>query len=355
MRAEGVERIAIVSRRAGQISGASFNSRAASTSTIATTWTRCSAQLREVKGVSVLIYDQTCAAEKRRRRKRGTYPDPDKRVIINELVCEGCGDCGVQSNCVSVQPVETEFGRKRKIDQSSCNKDFSCVNGFCPSFVTVHGAKIRKAEGIAGAGDPLHGVAEPVPFPIDNGWSAIIDGVGGTGVVTIGAVLGMAAHLEGKGCGMIDMAGLAQKGGAVFSHVRIARSPDEIHAIRVSAGKADLVLGCDLVVSGAKKVLAAVRQNHTIFVANTAEIMPGDFARSADFSLPVERLKKAIREAAGDERAHFFDATRTAARCSAIRSAPTCSCWASRSSMAGCRSLRKRSRRRSSSTGRRLR
>ena len=155
-------------------------------------------------------------------------------------------------------------------------------------------------------------MTEPAPFPIDNGWSAIIDGVGGTGVVTIGAMLGMAAHLEGKGCGMIDMAGLAQKGGAVFSHVRIARSPDEIHAIRVSAGKADLVLGCDLVVSGAKKVLAAVRQGHTIFVANTAEIMPGDFARSADFSLPVERLKKAIREAAGDERAHFFDATRTA-------------------------------------------
>jgi indolepyruvate ferredoxin oxidoreductase len=179
--------------------------------------------------------------------------------------------------------------------------------------VTVHGAKMRKAEGIAGASDPLHGVSEPVPFPIDNGWSAIIDGVGGTGVVTIGAVLGMAAHLEGRGCGMIDMAGLAQKGGAVFSHLRIARSPDDIHAIRVSAGKADLVLGCDLVVSGAKKVLAAVRQNHTIFVANTAEIMPGDFARSADFSLPVERLKKAIREAAGDERAHFVDATRTAA------------------------------------------
>ena len=146
-----------------------------------------------------------------------------------------------------------------------------------------------------------------------DGWSAIIDGVGGTGVVTIGAMLGMAAHLEGKGCGMIDMAGLAQKGGAVFSHVRIASTPEDIHAIRVSAGKADLVLGCDLVVSGAKKVLAAVREGHTIFVANTAEIMPGDFARSADFSLPVERLKKAIREAAGDDKAHFFDATRTAA------------------------------------------
>ncbi|RUW25249.1 DUF6537 domain-containing protein, partial [Mesorhizobium sp. M4B.F.Ca.ET.013.02.1.1] len=191
--------------------------------------------------------------------------------------------------------------------------DFSCVNGFCPSFVTVHGAKIRKAEGIAGRTDPLHGVPAPAEFPLGaQGWAGIIDGVGGTGVVTIGAVLGMAAHLEDKGCGMIDMAGLAQKGGSVFTHVRIARTPDEIHAIRVSAGKADLVLGCDLVVSGAQKVLAAVREGHTIFLANTAEIMPGEFTRSADFSLPVERLKKAIRTAAGDGKAHFFDATRTA-------------------------------------------
>ena len=269
-------------------------------------------ELREVKGVSVLLYDQTCAAEKRRRRKRGTFPDPDKRVIINELVCEGCGDCGVQSNCVSIQPLETEFGRKRTIDQSSCNKDFSCLNGFCPSFVTVHGAKLRKSEGAAAVSDPLEGVPEPKLFPLDQGWGSIIDGVGGTGVVTIGAILGMAAHIEGKGCGMIDMAGLAQKGGAVFSHVRIANTPEEIHAIRVSAGKADLILGCDLVVSGAKKVLAAVREGHTIFVANTAEIMPGDFARSSDFSLPIERLKKAIRSAAGEEKAYFVDATHTA-------------------------------------------
>jgi indolepyruvate ferredoxin oxidoreductase len=233
-------------------------------------------------------------------------------VIINELVCEGCGDCGVQSNCVSIQPVETEFGRKRRIDQSSCNKDFSCVNGFCPSFVTVHGAKLRKAEGVAAKADPLAGVPVPPQAPLADGWSCIVDGVGGTGVVTIGAILGMAAHLEGKGAGMIDMAGLAQKGGAVFSHIRIAPSPDEIHAIRVSAGKADLILGCDLVVSGNKKVLAAARLGRTLFVANTAETMPGDFARSADFSLPVERLKKAIRGAAGEENAHFVDATRSA-------------------------------------------
>ncbi|NGO52852.1 indolepyruvate ferredoxin oxidoreductase family protein [Mesorhizobium camelthorni] len=313
VRAEGVERIAVVTDEPGKYAAAGIVFPAGSTIHHRDELDLVQRRLREVKGVSVLLYDQTCAAEKRRRRKRGTFPDPDKRVIINELVCEGCGDCGVQSNCVSIQPVETEFGRKRRIDQSSCNKDFSCVNGFCPSFVTVHGAKVRKAEGMAGKSDPLEGVPEPEQFALDrDGWSSIIDGVGGTGVVTIGAVLGMAAHLEGKGCGMIDMAGLAQKGGAVFSHVRIARTPEDIHAIRVSAGKADLVLGCDLVVSGNKKVLAAVREGHTIFVANTAEIMPGDFARSADFSLPVERLKKAIREAAGEHKAHFFDATRTA-------------------------------------------
>jgi indolepyruvate ferredoxin oxidoreductase len=312
VRAEGVDRIAIVTDEPVKYAGK------AEFPTGATIHHRddldaVQRELRDIKGVSVLLYDQTCAAEKRRRRKRGTFPDPDKRVIINELVCEGCGDCGVKSNCVSVQPVETEFGRKRRIDQSSCNKDFSCVNGFCPSFVTVHGAKLKKAEGIAGSSDPLAGVPEPQLFTLgEGGWSCIVDGIGGTGVVTIGAILGMAAHLEGKGCGMIDMAGLAQKGGAVFSHIRIAPTPEDINAIRVSAGKADLILGCDLVVSGAKKVLASAREGRTIFVANTAEVMPGDFTRSTDFSLPTERLKRAIRQAVGDERAHFFDATKTA-------------------------------------------
>ncbi|MFN3548892.1 MAG: indolepyruvate ferredoxin oxidoreductase family protein, partial [Mesorhizobium sp.] len=310
VRAEGVERIAIVTDEPEKYdalpvpAGATVHHR--------DDLDAVQRELREIKGVSVLLYDQTCAAEKRRRRKRGTFPDPDRRVIINELVCEGCGDCGVQSNCVSVQPVETEFGRKRRIDQSSCNKDFSCLKGFCPSFVTVHGGRIRWAAGAAGAADPLEGVPAARVADAGKGWAAIIDGIGGTGVVTIGAVLGMAAHLEGKGCGLIDMAGLAQKGGAVYSHVRVAATPDDIHAIRVSAGKADLVLGCDLVVSGSKKVLGAVRENHTIFVTNTAEVMPGDFARQADFSLPTERLRKAIRSAAGERNAHFFDATRTA-------------------------------------------
>ncbi len=269
-------------------------------------------QLANIPGVTVLIFDQTCAAEKRRRRKRGAYPDPDKRVIINELVCEGCGDCGVQSNCVSVQPVDTEFGRKRTIDQSSCNKDFSCVEGFCPSFVTVHGAKIKKAGGVSLPAATAPGVAD-IPEPTqrtigEHPYEILVTGVGGTGVVTIGAIIGMAAHLEGKGCGLIDMNGLAQKGGAVFCHVKLARAPEDIHAIRVAAGEADLVLGCDLVVSGTKKVLAAVKRDQTGVVVNTAEVYPGDFTRDADFRLPVARIRENIVDAAG-EGASFVDAS----------------------------------------------
>jgi indolepyruvate ferredoxin oxidoreductase len=268
-------------------------------------------ELAKIPGVTVLIYDQTCAAEKRRRRKRGRFPDPDERVIINELVCEGCGDCGVKSNCVSVQPLETEWGRKRTIDQSSCNKDFSCVKGFCPSFVTVHGAKLKQGTGIAGA----HALA-PLPEPklpaITKTHDIIVTGVGGTGIVTIGGILGMAAHLEGKGVGILDMAGLAQKGGAVYSHIRIAERPEDIHAIRIAAGGADLVLGGDIVVAGNKKVLAAVKHGTTEMVINVAEVLPGDFTRNADFSLPTERLKRAILTDAGAEKTHFIDATRAA-------------------------------------------
>ena len=254
--------------------------------------------LAHVPGCTILIYDQTCAAEKRRRRKRGTFPDPEKRVIVNELVCEGCGDCGVKSNCVSVQPLETEWGRKRTIDQSSCNKDFSCVKGFCPSFVTVHGAQLKKGKGVA----QDHEV-KPLPEPelprIDHTYNIIVTGVGGTGIVTIGGILGMAAHLEGKATGVIDMAGLAQKGGAVYSHMRIAERPEDIHAIRVAAGGADLVLGGDIVVAGNKKVLAAVKSGRTAMIINTSEFMPGDFTRNADFSLPTERLRRAISTCGG--------------------------------------------------------
>jgi len=267
--------------------------------------------LAEIPGVTALIYDQTCAAEKRRRRKRHTFPDPEKRVIINDLVCEGCGDCGVQSNCVSVQPLETEWGRKRTIDQSSCNKDFSCLKGFCPSFVTVHGATLKKGVGVA-ADHALPQLADPKLPAIAQTYNIVVTGVGGTGIVTIGGILGMAAHLEGKGVGVLDMAGLAQKGGAVFSYIRFAEDPQDIHAIRVAAGRADLVLGGDIVVSGTRKVLATVTHGATEMVINTAEILPGEFTRNADFSLPVERLKRTIVTDAGREKTHFIDATRIA-------------------------------------------
>ena len=311
VRAEGVQRIAVISDEPDKYgpeytwpAGVSFHHRSE--------LMPVQLELAAIDGVTVVIYDQTCAAEKRRRRKRGTYPDPDKRVLINELVCEGCGDCGKASNCVSVQAVETEFGRKRKIDQSSCNKDFSCLDGFCPSFVTVSGAKPRRIAGSA------KGLARPrlpdpaVPDLDKAAWACIVTGVGGTGVVTIGAILGMAAHLEGRGCGMIDMAGLAQKGGAVYSHIRLAKHPEDIHAIRVSAGMADLILGCDLVVSGSKKVLASVKPNQTTFVVNTAEVLPGDFTRNPDYSLPAERLRRGIASAAGKDHAYFLDASKIA-------------------------------------------
>src|SRR5437763_3941821 len=268
-------------------------------------------ELAAIPGVTVLIYDQTCAAEKRRRRKRGRFPDPEERVIINELVCEGCGDCGVKSNCVSVQPLETEWGRKRTIDQSSCNKGLSCVKGFCPSFVSVHGAKLKHGTGIAAA-HVLAPLPEPTLPAIAKTYNIIVTGVGGTGIVTIGGILGMAAHLDGKGVGIIDMAGLAQKGGAVFSHIRIAERSEDIHAIRIAAVGADLVLGGDIVVAGNKKVLAAVKHGTTEMVINLAEVLPGDFTRNADFSLPTERLKRAILADAGAEKTHFIDATRAA-------------------------------------------
>ncbi len=268
-------------------------------------------ELREIKGLSVLIYDQTCAAEKRRRRKRGLYPDPDKRIVINSLVCEGCGDCGVKSNCVAVQPLETEFGRKRTIDQSSCNKDYSCLEGFCPSFVTVHGGEPRKGRALSA--DRMPAVPEPVLPKLDRAQAIVITGVGGTGVVTISALIGMAAHLDGLGVGIIDMAGLAQKGGAVTAHMRIAPTPADIHAIRVAPEEADTVLACDIVVAGSKGVLSAIRPGESQVFVNRHETYPGDFARDADFSLPTRQLARAIEERAGAGRAHIIEAQRLAA------------------------------------------
>nr|WP_175581720.1 indolepyruvate ferredoxin oxidoreductase family protein [Pseudooceanicola sp. HF7] len=243
----------------------------------------------EIEGVSAIIYVQTCAAEKRRRRKRGTFPDPDKRVFINTDVCEGCGDCGVQSNCVSIVPQETELGRKRAIDQSSCNKDFSCLKGFCPSFVTLEGAEIRKERPETKAID-LPDMPEPAIAPIEGTHNMIITGVGGTGVVTIGAVLAQAAQIDGKGAGMMEMAGLAQKGGAVHIHLRLAETPGDITAIRVANGEADAVIGGDLVVTAGGKTLGLTRPGRAGAVVNSHEIITGDFTRDTEFSLPADRL-----------------------------------------------------------------
>jgi indolepyruvate ferredoxin oxidoreductase len=269
------------------------------------------AGLAEIPGVTVLIYDQTCAAEKRRRRKRKAFPDPDKRVLINELVCEGCGDCGVQSNCVAVQPLETEWGRKREIDQSSCNKDYSCLKGFCPALVTVHGAQPKRGSPATLPQD-LPALPEPALPRIEQTYGVIVTGIGGTGVVTVGAIIGMAANLDGKACGIVDMAGLAQKGGAVLSYIRVAEKPEDIHAIRVPARGADLVLGGDVVVAASKKVLGAMKPGATKVIVNTHEMLPGAFTRNADYSLPTERIKRSLVEAAGREQVRFVDATRLA-------------------------------------------
>jgi indolepyruvate ferredoxin oxidoreductase len=269
------------------------------------------AGLAEIEGVTVLIYDQTCAAEKRRRRKRKAFPDPDKRVLINELVCEGCGDCGVQSNCVAVQPLETEWGRKREIDQSSCNKDYSCLKGFCPALVTVHGAQPKRGSPATLPQD-LPALPEPALPRIEQTYGIIVTGIGGTGVVTVGAIIGMAANLDGKACGVVDMAGLAQKGGAVLSYIRVAEKAEDIHAIRVPARGADLVLGGDVVVAASKKVLGAMKPGATKVVINTHEMLPGAFTRNANYSLPTERIKRALVEAAGREQVRFIDATRLA-------------------------------------------
>ena len=248
-------------------------------------------RMRDVKGVTAIIYIQTCAAEKRRRRKRGTFPDIDKRVFINTDICEGCGDCGVQSNCVSIVPVETELGRKRAIDQSSCNKDLSCLKGFCPSFVTVEGGKIRKAATVEI--DTGH-LPEPALPEIDLTHNVVITGVGGTGVVTIGAVLAMAAHLDGKGAGMMEMAGLAQKGGAVHIHCRLAKKPSDISAIRVAIGECDTLIGGDLVVSAGAKTMALMATGKTRGVVNSHEIMTGDFTRDTEFRIPGDRLQLSL-------------------------------------------------------------
>ncbi|QUJ77862.1 indolepyruvate ferredoxin oxidoreductase family protein [Sulfitobacter albidus] len=262
-------------------------------------------RMAKTTGVSAIVYIQTCAAEKRRRRKRGTFPDIDKRVFINTDVCEGCGDCGVQSNCVSIVPKETELGRKRAIDQSSCNKDFSCVKGFCPSFVTLEGAKVRKE---ATTEVKIPDLPDPALPAIKGTYNVVITGVGGTGVVTIGAVLAQAAQIDGKGAGMMEMAGLAQKGGAVSIHCRLGERPEDISAIRVATGECDALIGGDLVVSGGNKTLGLTSAGRTGAVVNSHQIITGDFTRDTEFQMPYDQLELSLQARLKD-RVVLFDAS----------------------------------------------
>ncbi len=266
--------------------------------------------IRQIKGVTAIVYAQTCAAEKRRRRKKGKFPDPSQRVFINSDICEGCGDCGVQSNCVAVLPLETPFGRKREIDQSACNKDFSCLKGFCPSFVTVEGGVPRKAEGKALALPPL---PNPILPTITRTHNLVLTGIGGTGVVTIGAILAMAAYLDGKGASMMEMAGLAQKGGAVLIHCRIAERPEDISAIRVATGECDALIGGDLVVSAGAGTLELLQKGRSAAVVNSHVVLTGEFTRKRDFSIPSNELRVALEARVGVA-AQFFDASDIAKR-----------------------------------------
>ncbi len=276
-------------------------------------------ELRELPGVSAIIYDQTCASEKRRRRKRNEYPDPAVRAFINEMVCEGCGDCSVKSNCLSVEPLETEFGRKRRINQSSCNKDYSCVNGFCPSFVTVEGGRLRKGKAAALAesagaqiADAFPSLADPALPSLASPWGILVTGIGGTGVITIGQIVAVAAHLEGKGVSVLDMSGLAQKYGAVMSHVKVASAPESLHAARLSTGEASLVIGCDLVVTGSTESLGKMAPGHTRAAVNASVTPTAEFVRNPDWQLPGSDLKKDIAEACGGKNVEFVAATELA-------------------------------------------
>ncbi len=275
--------------------------------------------LRETEGVTILIYDQTCAAEKRRRRKRGLMEDPAKRVIVNERVCEGCGDCGKKSNCLSIAPVETEFGRKRQIDQSSCNKDFSCVKGFCPSFVTITGGGLKKPE-VAKVGDEVADFFKGMPDPIIGNLTSpiaiLVTGVGGTGVVTIGAILAMAAHLEDMGATTMDQTGLAQKGGAVTSHIRLARKPEDINTVRIGIAGANVIIGADMLVTADGDCLSKIRPpgsvGETKIILNTHKAQTGEFTRRPDWNIPSKQVISSISALCGEKNLVTLDATQIA-------------------------------------------
>ncbi|MBX9633635.1 MAG: indolepyruvate ferredoxin oxidoreductase family protein, partial [Magnetospirillum sp.] len=308
IRAEGVERIAVVSdlsRPPGEILplGTTIHMR--------DDLDAVQRELAQWPGVSALIYDQTCAAEKRRRRKRGLLEDPPERLFINELVCEGCGDCGEKSNCVAVVPVETEFGRKRAIDQSACNKDFSCLKGFCPSFVTVKGAKLKRHGGIDDPDGQFPALPEPALPSAAQPFGIIVTGIGGTGVVTVAQVLGMAAHLEGKGVTALDQTGLGQKNGAVVSHVRICDTAEQLSAVRIAAGGAQVLLACDMVVAAGFDTLSKLKAGTTTALVNDHQAMPATFTHAPDMTFPAKGMHDAITEATGGA-ATFVNATKLA-------------------------------------------
>jgi len=268
-------------------------------------------ELREMPGVSAVIYDQTCASEKRRRRKKGEYPDPAKRAVINEAVCEGCGDCSKQSNCLSVEPLETELGRKRQINQSSCNKDFSCVTGFCPSFVTVEGGALKKPKkpaATAQSADPAPTLPMPqIPSTLTP-FGILVTGIGGTGVVTVGQILAVAAHVEGKGALVLDMSGLAQKGGPVMSHVKLADRQDTLYSTRVGTGSADLVIGCDQIVTASRDALSRMGEGRTLAFVNGSGATTAAFIKNPDWQFPAEGSRGAITQACGKDQVDFIDA-----------------------------------------------
>ena len=314
IRGEGVRRIALVSDEPNQWRG-QFNGVPGFSLHHRDEMDSLQKSLREYEGTSVIIYQQTCAAEKRRRRKKGILEDPAKRLFINDEVCEGCGDCSLKSNCLSVLPKQTELGRKRQIDQNACNKDYSCAKGFCPSFVTVVGGSLRKPK--VGHVD-VDTLFDPLPEPqlpsLDRPWNTVVTGVGGTGVLTITALVAMAAHIEGKGCATMNQTGLAQKFGAVVSHVRVGQHQDDIRAVRIPAGEADLLLGCDLVVTTTYEAMGKVAQGRTWSVVNEAEVPTASFILDPDAKFPTSAMKEKISSEVGEQGSHFIDSTRIATR-----------------------------------------
>ena len=312
-RNEGVQRIAVVSDQpdsyrntpCSKLDGVSITHRSQLESI------QC--ELRDTEGCTALIYAQTCAALKRRRRKKGIMDDPAKRVFINDAVCEGCGDCGVQSNCLSIIPKQTTLGRKRAIDQSACNKDYSCVRGFCPSFVTVHGGQLRKPQAISST-STWTAPGEPQRISIDGPFNILITGIGGTGILTVGSILGMAAHIEQKGTSVLNQTGLAQKFGAVTGHVRIAENQQQLHSVRIPAGEAHLLLGADLVVAAADDALAKLNREHSHAVINSHLSPTADFTHDADAVFPINDMEQAIAGELENGHSHFVRATTLATR-----------------------------------------